>query len=120
MKEPAPSTDPKLEITETIVRPYTGEGPIKAFVDVIFNNSFKVYGFSIAEERDKECPGRTFLRVRNPNRKDAANKYVDIAHPINKETFNHIVRTLLSAYKEALVDQIVPPVPATPAEPAKK
>lgn len=119
MKEPAPSTDLKLEITETIVRPYTGEGPIKAFVDVIFNNSFKVYGFSIAEERDKDNPGRTFLHVRNPNRKDALNKnkYVDIAHPINKETSNHVVRTLLSAYREALKQQ---PELTPTAEPAKK
>jgi len=56
------------------------ESPVRAYVQVILEDSFIVYGLRILEKKDKSgC----YLAM--PSRKNKAGKFVETAHPLTAE-----------------------------------
>jgi len=67
----------KLKITEVRITKTTGEGSLKGFASVTFEDAFVVHGLRIIE-------GKSGIFVSMPNRK-VKDAYKDVAHPIKKE-----------------------------------
>lgn len=69
------------------------KGSLLAFASIVIDSSFVVYGFKVIE-------GVNGTFVAMPNRKRNDGEFVEIAHPINKETRDAISTAILSAYEE--------------------
>jgi stage V sporulation protein G len=67
-----------MEITDIRVRKVSGEGKLRAYVTVAFDNSFVVHNVKIIEGKDG-------LFIAMPSRKTKSGEYKDVAHPINPD-----------------------------------
>ncbi|MDR1176510.1 MAG: septation regulator SpoVG [Treponema sp.] len=80
-----------MEITDIRVRKVTGEGKLKAYVTVTFDNCFVVHNVKIIE-------GKTGVFIAMPSRKTRAGEYKDVAHPINPEFRAELQQRILDTY----------------------
>lgn len=81
-----------MEITKVRVFPMEGKGQLKAFVSITLGNCFAVNGIRVVE-------GNKGVFVSMPNRKDTKNdKFLDIAHPINNDFREKMVKAILDEY----------------------
>ncbi|MDR0657162.1 MAG: septation regulator SpoVG [Treponema sp.] len=80
-----------MEITDIRVRKVTGEGKLKAYVTVTFDNCFVVHNVKIIE-------GKTGVFIAMPSRKTRAGEYKDVAHPINPEFRAALQQRILDTY----------------------
>lgn len=70
------------------------EPKLKAFVDVVFDDTFVVHGMKVIKGRN--------LFVAMPNKKGRDGSFKDIAHPINNEMRVELESAILNAYENKL------------------
>ena len=77
-----------MQVTEIRIRKVEGEGKLKAYVTVTFDDCFVVHNVKIIE-------GKAGLFIAMPSRKTASGEFKDVVHPISPE------------FRQALQDKIV-------------
>ncbi|MDR0561424.1 MAG: septation regulator SpoVG [Spirochaetaceae bacterium] len=80
-----------MEITDIRVRKVAGEGKLKAYVTVTFDDCFVVHNIKIIE-------GKSGVFIAMPSRKTRAGEYKDVAHPINPDFRTELQTKILDAY----------------------
>jgi stage V sporulation protein G len=85
-----------MEITDIRVRKVTGEGKLKAYVTVTFDECFVVHNVKIIE-------GKTGVFIAMPSRKTRAGDYKDVAHPIHPEFRAEMQKKILDKYDHGAV-----------------
>ena len=80
-----------MEITDIRIKKVNGEGKLKAYVTVTFDNCFVVHNLKIIS-------GQAGMFVAMPSRKTKSGEYKDIAHPINSDFRNMIQKKILDEY----------------------
>ncbi len=81
------------EITEVRIYKSKGNGSIKAYASVSFDNEFVVKGLKVVE-------GEKGLWVSMPSRRMKDGSFQDVFHPVSKEARDKIVDAVLKAYHE--------------------
>jgi stage V sporulation protein G len=85
-----------MEITDIKVRKVAGEGKLKAYVTVTFDECFVVHNVKIIE-------GKTGVFIAMPSRKTRAGDYKDVAHPIHPEFRAELQKKILDKYDSGAV-----------------
>jgi len=85
-----------MEITDIRIRKVAGEGKLKAYVTITFDNCFVVHNVKIIE-------GKTGVFIAMPSRKTRAGDYKDVAHPITPEFRAAMQQTILDKYDSGAV-----------------
>jgi stage V sporulation protein G len=80
-----------MEITDIRVRRVTGEGKLRAYVTVTFDDCFVIHNVKIIEGK-----GGVFIAM--PSRKTRAGEYKDVAHPIQPEFRMEMQKKILEKY----------------------
>jgi stage V sporulation protein G len=80
-----------MQITDIRVRKLTGEGKLKAYVTVTFDDCFVVHNVKIIE-------GKSGIFIAMPSRKTRAGEYKDVAHPIHPEFRAELQQKILDKY----------------------
>jgi stage V sporulation protein G len=80
-----------MEITDIRVRKVAGEGKLKAYVTVTFDDCFVVHNVKIIE-------GKNGIFIAMPSRKTRAGEYKDVAHPIRPEFRSELQQKILDHY----------------------
>jgi stage V sporulation protein G len=80
-----------MQITDIRVRKLTGEGKLKAYVTVTFDDCFVVHNVKIIE-------GKSGVFIAMPSRKTRAGEYKDVAHPIHPEFRAELQQKILEKY----------------------
>lgn len=86
-----------MQITELRIRKVEGEGKLKAYVTVTFDDCFVVHNVKIIE-------GQSGLFIAMPSRKTSSGEYKDVVHPIKPEFRNEIQEKILGEYKAGHFD----------------
>ena len=82
----------KLKITDVRVRlVQKDESKLKAVASITFDDCFVIHDIKVIEGQEGN-----FIAM--PSRKGADGKYKDIVHPINTETRQQIISSVLEAY----------------------
>ena len=76
-----------MQITDVRVRKVTKEGKMRAVVSITIDDVFVVHDIKVIE-------GEKGLFIAMPSRKASDGEYRDIAHPINSETRQQVIRRL--------------------------
>ena len=77
-----------MQITELRIRKVEGEGKLRAYVTVTFDDCFVVHNVKIIE-------GKNGLFIAMPSRKTANGEYKDVAHPISPDFRNSLQAAVL-------------------------
>ena len=85
-----------MEITDIRVRKVAGEGKLKAYVTITFDNCFVVHNVKIIE-------GKTWVFIAMPSRKTRAGEYKDVVHPITPEFRTDMQQKILDKYDSGAV-----------------
>ncbi|MDR1105353.1 MAG: septation regulator SpoVG [Treponema sp.] len=80
-----------MEITDIRVRKVSGEGKLRAYVTVTFDDCFVVHNVKIIE-------GKSGVFIAMPSRKTRAGEYKDVAHPIQPEFRAELQSRILEHY----------------------
>jgi stage V sporulation protein G len=80
-----------VNITDIRVRKVAGEGKLKAYVTVTFDDCFVVHNVKIIE-------GKSGVFIAMPSRKTRAGEYKDVAHPIHPEFRASLQKQILDKY----------------------
>ncbi|MDR2210349.1 MAG: septation regulator SpoVG [Spirochaetaceae bacterium] len=80
-----------MEITDIRVRKVAGEGKLKAYVTVTFDNCFVVHNVKIIE-------GKNGVFIAMPSRKTRTGEYKDVAHPIHPDFRAALQEKILEKY----------------------
>jgi stage V sporulation protein G len=83
-----------MDITDVRIRKVTGEGKLKAYVTVTFENAFVIHNVKVIE-------GENGVFIAMPSRKTKNGEYKDVAHPINSEFRAQMQERILKEYDEA-------------------
>jgi stage V sporulation protein G len=86
-----------MKITDIRIRKVSGEGKLKAYVTVTFDDCFVVHNVKIIE-------GKNGAFVAMPSRKTSSGEYKDVAHPINPEFRAELQRDILNQYESGSDD----------------
>ncbi len=82
-----------MNITKVEVFLRDDDKPLKAFVNLIFDDSFIVRNVKVID-------GSNGMFVAMPNRQLGDGSYRDIAHPLNSDTRKEIEELVLQKYEE--------------------
>ncbi|MDR2371375.1 MAG: septation regulator SpoVG [Treponema sp.] len=85
-----------MEITDIRVRKVAGEGKLKAYVTVTFDDCFVVHNVKIIE-------GKSGVFIAMPSRKTSVGEYKDVAHPIQPEFRAELQKRILEQYADGSV-----------------
>ncbi len=77
-----------MQVTEVRIRKIEGDGKLRAYVTVTFDDCFVVHNVKIID-------GKAGLFIAMPSRKTASGEFKDVVHPISPE------------FRQALQDKIV-------------
>lgn len=80
-----------MQVTDIRIRNVAGEGKLRAYVTVTFDDCFVVHNVKVIE-------GKTGIFIAMPSRKTKTGEYKDVAHPIHSEFRNDLQEQILSAY----------------------
>ena len=83
-----------MKITDVRIRKVEGEGKLKAYVTITFDDCFVVHNVKVIE-------GSSGLFIAMPSRKTAGGEYKDVAHPISPEFRGEIQERILDEYQRA-------------------
>jgi len=86
-----------MEITDIRVRKVAGEGKLKAYVTVTFDDCFVVHNVKIIE-------GKNGVFIAMPSRKTRSGDYKDVAHPIQPDFRTEIQKCILDKYDSGNVE----------------
>lgn len=85
-----------MNITDLRVRLISkSDGKLKAVASITIDDAFVVHDIKIIEGNDG-------LFVAMPSRKTADGEYKDVAHPINSEVRESLIKKVLAAYNDEL------------------
>jgi stage V sporulation protein G len=87
-----------MEITDIRVRKVAGEGKLKAYVTVTFDECFVVHNVKIIE-------GKSGVFIAMPSRKTRTGEYKDVAHPIHPDFRSELQNKILEKYESGSDDQ---------------
>ena len=85
-----------MQITELCIRKVTGEGKLRAYVTITFDNCFVVHNVKIIEGKDG-------LFIAMPSKKTATGEYKDVAHPISPDFRAELQKRILDDYNSGKV-----------------
>jgi len=80
-----------MDITDIRIRRVNGEGKLKAYVTVTFDECFVIHNVKVIE-------GKTGVFIAMPSRKTKTGEYKDIAHPISPEFRLLMQNAIVEAY----------------------
>ncbi len=80
-----------MDITDIRIRKVAGEGKLKAYVTVTFDDCFVVHNVKIIE-------GKSGTFIAMPSRKTRAGEYKDVAHPIHPDFRAELQNKILDLY----------------------
>jgi stage V sporulation protein G len=80
-----------MDITDIRIRRVDGEGKLKAYVTVTFDDCFVVHNVKIID-------GKTGSFIAMPSRKTKTGEYKDIAHPITPDFRTRLQDAIVEAY----------------------
>lgn len=83
-----------MQISDVRVRKVQGEGKLKAYVTVTFDDCFVVHNIKVIE-------GRSGTFIAMPSRRTKSGEYKDVAHPINSDFRTELQRQVLRAFETA-------------------
>lgn len=83
-----------MDITDIRVKKVSGEGKLKAYVSVTFDNCFVVHNMKVID-------GKNGIFVAMPSRKTTRGEFKDVAHPINTEFRSDLQQAVLDAFQNA-------------------
>lgn len=83
-----------MEITDVRVKKVNGEGKLRAYVSVTFDDVFVVHNIKVID-------GNEGLFVAMPSRKVSTGEFKDIAHPILQDFRTFLQDAILEAYENA-------------------
>jgi stage V sporulation protein G len=86
-----------MEITDIRVRKVAGEGKLKAYVTITFDECFVVHNVKIIE-------GKSGVFIAMPSRKTRTGEYKDVAHPIQPEFRVGLQKKILEKYDSGTDD----------------
>ena len=86
-----------MQVTGIKIRKVEGEGKLKGYVTITFDNCFVVHNIKIIE-------GKTGMFIAMPSRKTANGEYKDVAHPINPDFRNELQEKILGEYEAGHVE----------------
>jgi len=81
-----------MEITDIRVRRVDGQGKLKAYVTVTFDDCFVVHNVKVIEGSN-----RVFIAM--PSRKTRNGEFKDVAHPISSEFRSHLQEQIIAAFE---------------------
>jgi len=81
-----------MDITDIRIRRVNGEGKLKAYVTVTFDECFVIHNVKVIE-------GKTGVFIAMPSRKTKTGEYKDIAHPISPEFRTRLQDAIVSNYE---------------------
>jgi len=81
-----------MDITDIRIRRVDGEGKLKAYVTVTFDDCFVIHNVKVIE-------GKTGAFIAMPSRKTKSGDYKDIAHPICPEFRARLQGAILESYE---------------------
>jgi stage V sporulation protein G len=87
-----------MQITDIRVRKVFGDGKLKAYVTVTFDDCFVVHNVKIIESSNG-----VFIAM--PSRKTKTGEYKDVAHPINPDFRAELQNKILEAFESGVDDQ---------------
>jgi stage V sporulation protein G len=87
-----------MEITDIRIRKVAGEGKLKAYVTVTFDECFVVHNVKIIE-------GKSGVFIAMPSRKTRTGEYKDVAHPIHPDFRAGLQKKILERYESGSDDQ---------------
>jgi stage V sporulation protein G len=85
-----------MEITDIRIRKAAGEGKLKAYVTVTFDECFVVHNVKIID-------GKTGLFIAMPSRRTKSGEYKDVAHPIQPDFRAEMQKKILDKYDSGAV-----------------
>lgn len=80
-----------MQITDVRIRKIEGEGNLRGYVTVTFENCFVVHNIKVFE-------GKNGLFISMPNRRTASGEYKDVAHPISAGFRNDLQQKIIDEY----------------------
>ncbi len=84
-----------MQITDVKVKKVNSEGKMKAIASITIDDAFAIHDIKVIES-----PTRTFIAM--PSRRTPKGDWTDIAHPINQDTRDMIVKVILDEYEKVL------------------
>jgi stage V sporulation protein G len=87
-----------MHVTDIRVRKVSGEGKLKAYVTVTFDDCFVVHNVKIID-------GNNGIFIAMPSRKTKNGEYKDVAHPIHPDFRNELQAKVLEKYESGEDDQ---------------
>jgi len=81
-----------MEITDIRIRKVVGDGKLKAYVTLTFDNSFVVHNVKIIQ-------GTNGIFIAMPSRRTKNGEYKDIVHPITTAFRTQLQERILSEYE---------------------
>ena len=90
-----------MELTDIRIRKVTGEGNLKAYVTVTFDDCFVLHNVKIIE-------GKQGFFIAMPSRRVGTGEFRDIAHPINLDFRRKMQDKILEEYNAGHVEEDVP------------
>ena len=82
-----------MQITDVRIRKDNSEGKIKAKASVTFDNEFVVHDIKLIESENGFFIGM-------PRRKKQNGEFKDVAHPLNRETREKILNSIVEEYNK--------------------
>ena len=90
-----------MNISDVRIRLVTkDDSKLKAVASITIEDAFVIHDIKVIE-------GTEGCFVAMPSRKTPDGEYKDIAHPVNTETREQIIKIILSAYQKALAEPVV-------------
>jgi len=83
-----------MEITDIQIKKVEGEGKLRAYAAVTFDDMFVVHNIRIVE-------GDKGLFIGMPSRKTRSGEFKDVAHPIRQDFRKKLEEAVLTAYQKA-------------------
>jgi stage V sporulation protein G len=86
-----------MQCTDIRVRKLAGDGKLRAYVTVTFDDCFVVHNVKVIESKEG-------LFIAMPSRRTKHGEYKDVAHPITPEFRNELQKIVLDKYELAEVE----------------
>ncbi|MEM5948917.1 septation regulator SpoVG [Spirochaetia bacterium 38H-sp] len=81
-----------MEVTDIRIKKVEGDGKLKAYVTVTFDDCFVVHNIKVIE-------GKNGAFIAMPSRKTKDGEYKDVAHPIKADFRERLQSSILSMYE---------------------
>lgn len=88
-----------MKVTEVRILPSLGDGKLKAFANITFDDAFVVRGLKVID-------GQNGLFISMPSRTRPDGSHQDVAHPINNEMRENIEEAVFQTYQHYIENEV--------------